>query len=87
MGMFDSVWVDCPVCGATGQKAIEFQSKSGVCTLEDYTLDDVPAETLLGVHPYPSRCYTCEKLYKLHVAERKIVIGYVATLVPETEKQ
>lgn len=42
MGMFDRVWVSCPQCGA----ANEFQSKSGDCTLADYTLADAPPSIL-----------------------------------------
>jgi hypothetical protein len=37
MGMFDSLYVDC-TCG----KQVEFQSKSGECSLARYTIHDCP---------------------------------------------
>jgi len=40
MGMFDSVFAPCPVCG----KLLEFQSKAGKCDLKKYTHTSVPAE-------------------------------------------
>jgi hypothetical protein len=40
--MYDSVWVDCPDCGA--KNSIEFQSKADQCTCADYNKDDVPLE-------------------------------------------
>lgn len=39
MGMFDSVNVFCPACGAE----VEFQSKAGECCLLEYSLDNMPA--------------------------------------------
>lgn len=45
MGTFDRVWVPCPNCG----KPTEFQSKSGPCTLADYTTDDCPPDVLKGL--------------------------------------
>jgi len=38
MGMFDSLYVDCPKCG----KRIEFQSKAGRCHMDEYTLSNCP---------------------------------------------
>jgi len=39
MGMFDRVYIACPKCG----NKIEFQSKAGVCELNEYGTSDVPA--------------------------------------------
>jgi hypothetical protein len=39
MGMFDYVWVNCPICG----REIEFQSKGGPCNLNNYQLHNAPA--------------------------------------------
>ena len=39
MGMFDRVYIACPKCG----NKIEFQSKAGVCELNEYGASDVPA--------------------------------------------
>lgn len=38
MGMFDSIYFECPECGSE----IEEQSKAGDCYLHRYTGDDVP---------------------------------------------
>jgi hypothetical protein len=84
MGMFDSIWIDCPTCEAIGIDAIEFQSKSGECVLHDYTLEDVPAEVLLGVY-HSGGCRNCKRQFELTVKERKVVTGYVAVLVPKQE--
>lgn len=41
MGMFDSVFAECPKCG----KDVEFQSKAGDCLLSKYRIPgDVPGE-------------------------------------------
>ena len=39
MGMFDSVYVNCPECG----QRVEMQSKAGDCMLHEYELYDAPA--------------------------------------------
>jgi hypothetical protein len=47
MGMFDSVFVECPNCG----DLVEFQSKAGRCNLDRYSIKSVPliiAEDLAG---------------------------------------
>lgn len=38
MGMFDSVFINCPNCDAR----LEFQSKAGDCILGSYSLDNAP---------------------------------------------
>lgn len=38
MGMFDSLYVQCPAC----HESIEFQSKAGRCHCDDYTVLDCP---------------------------------------------
>lgn len=46
MGMFDSVYVACPRCGAS----TEFQSKAGECSLSIYSLDQAPPEILTDLY-------------------------------------
>jgi len=53
MGMFDSVWVPCPKCGA----GVEFQTKSGDCAMRSYELDEAPIAVLGGIR----ECETCGK--------------------------
>lgn len=53
MGMYDSVWVRCPHCGIDN----EFQSKSGDCFLNEYSLDECPEDVLLNVNRHaPIEC-------------------------------
>ena len=45
MGMFDTVWVNCPYCNErTG-----IQSKSGPCTLEEYEIETAPLDVMCGL--------------------------------------
>ena len=55
MGLFDVVWVPCPVCG----KFEEFQSKSGPCLLDEYNMDDAPPSVLAGLGKHPEECKDC----------------------------
>ena len=56
MGMYDSVFFNCPTCG----DKIEFQSKSGVCDLKRYKHTSVPAEVAEDMNSrtntYPCDC-------------------------------
>jgi hypothetical protein len=53
--MYDSVMVPCPKCGTR----IEFQSKSGDCSLTDYALEEAPGEVLHGIRGDAHECPTC----------------------------
>lgn len=56
MGMYDTVTVRCPQCGTPA----EFQSKSGVCRLETYPLDEAPDDVLFDVNRHsPATCAKC----------------------------
>jgi hypothetical protein len=56
MGMFDTVLVPCPKCGAE----VECQSKSGDCTLTRYPLAAAPANVLADVNRHaPHECQDC----------------------------
>lgn len=69
MGMFDSVWVKCPQCSEVN----EFQSKSGDCFLNQYTLEDCPEEVLWDINRHaPTRC-ECGCLYQVSIPDRKVV--------------
>ncbi|MCP4123008.1 MAG: hypothetical protein GY751_14750 [Bacteroidetes bacterium] len=52
MGMFDSVYAACPVCG--GQ--VEFQSKAGICDLKRYHMTAVPPEIASDIDDYTVAC-------------------------------
>lgn len=80
MGMFDSVLACCPKC----ETPVEFQSKSGDCTLTTYTLEDAPDDVLRGIHGDCEICPQCGQ------ALTAVVEGYVpkrtlsARIVPKT---
>lgn len=65
MGMYDTVMVPCPTCGVQA----EFQSKSGNCKLETYTLEDAPDDVLLDVNRHaPLRCRACGAQFAVAVS-------------------
>jgi len=62
MGLFDSVYVPCPHCGAE----VEHQSKADQDPyMNRYTLDDAPAHILEDVLNQPTYCQTCGKWHAL----------------------
>lgn len=54
MGVYDVIEVSCPECGTM----VEFQSKSGGCTLTYYNLDNVPDSVLQDINRHSP--YTCD---------------------------
>ena len=67
MGMFDSVWVKCPKCGTEN----EFQSKSGECLLDNFSLEKCPIDVLANVNRHsPCHCL-CGAFYEVDVEKRK----------------
>lgn len=52
MGMFDSLMVPCPKCGAM----VEFQSKAGECILAEYTIEDCPIVILADLMGEKEKC-------------------------------
>lgn len=61
MGMFDSVYVDCPKCGTD----IEFQSKAGDCILGTYNLNNAPQEILEDIEGDVEECHKCGETVKI----------------------
>ena len=55
MGLFDSVYVDCPHCG----KQVEFQSKAGDCSMSVYSLDSAPSYVVRDILNEPMHCGAC----------------------------
>ena len=62
MGMFDSVYVECPYCGSSN----ELQTKRGECILGNYSLDNAPPQVLLGIKGN-QECYKCGELFNVGV--------------------
>lgn len=63
MGMLDSIYAPCPICG----KLIEFQNKAGECTFKKYNYKNVPVEIAKDLDKYGCgydiEC--CNKKWKL----------------------
>lgn len=57
MGMFDSVWFNCPSCGE--RRSIEAQSKAGDCSLHDYETNNVPPKIALDIDGSAVTCSKC----------------------------
>lgn len=55
MGMFNYVMVDCPKCGS----GIEFQSKSGSCSLERFHINNLPVSEIEGILDDIETCENC----------------------------
>lgn len=62
MGMFDSVWFECPQCL---ERLVEVQSKAGECVLRDIPSEEVPlgiADDILGE---TASCHKCGRSWKV----------------------
>lgn len=69
MGMFDTVWVNCPKCG----DELSFQSKSGDCVLANYKLENAPKDVMYNVNRHsPIKC-ECGRKYKIDIDKRELV--------------
>ena len=69
MGMFDTVWVNCPKCNEENG----FQSKSGDCILANYTLDDCPDDVLQNINRHsPMEC-DCGCKYEIDIINKTII--------------
>jgi hypothetical protein len=55
MGMFDSLYAQCPKCS----HLVEFQSKEGDCELANFVIADAPVDILLDVLNRPRCCRSC----------------------------
>lgn len=66
MGLFDSVWADCPNDECDGR--IEWQSKAGDSYMVGYTLQAVPAAIAGDISGEVSRCLKCGTAVKIEAA-------------------
>jgi len=63
MGMYDTVYVHCPDCGAL----VGFQTKVGRCNLKEYHGDNVPSHIARGVDGETNTCPGCKVDVSIHV--------------------
>ena len=72
MGMYDTVIVNCPGCGAEN----DFQSKSGDCFLGIFKLHECPNDVLQNVNRHsPCRC-ECGVYMEVDIKQRKGVFAH-----------
>ena len=70
MGMYDSVIVNCPNCNEEHQ----FQTKSGQCLLDVYTLENCPDDVMVNVNRHsPCRC-DCGSFFEVDKETRVAVL-------------
>ena len=62
MGMFDSVYVKCTGCGYN----VEFQSKAGNCALQEFSLEDAPADIQRSLIGRLEKCDHCGAVISIH---------------------
>ena len=70
MGMFDTVWLNCPNCGSHD----EIQTKSGACLLNNFSLHEAPMDVLSGVLG-TEHCPSCGKPYVIELIHRPIAVA------------
>ena len=68
--MYDSVIVKCPKCEAEH----EFQSKSGECLLDVYTLENCPDDVMQNINRHSPCLCNCGVSIKVDISSRKAII-------------
>jgi hypothetical protein len=70
MGMYDSVIINCPKCNTE----LEFQSKSGECLLQYYTLENCPEDVFANINRHsPHKC-KCGSLVSVNEQTKEIIV-------------
>ena len=67
MGMFDSVYADCPKCGSV--QSVEFQSKVDACILKSYSNHYVPLNIAEDIKGDWGKCYDCGEQFHIVLEE------------------
>lgn len=63
MGMFDSVFANCPSCGTQ----MEFQSKADACLLRSYRVEEVPLNIAVDLNGEKLCCDMCGTAVTLRI--------------------
>ena len=66
MGMFDTIYLECPDCG----KKNELQTKWGACVLGEYSIDDAPPDAMEKFVQNSVECEYCECEFKVEIVTR-----------------
>jgi hypothetical protein len=82
MGCFDTVVAPCPKCGELSG----FQTKSGPCLLDEFTLDNAPEDVMRDVNRHsPNTCEKCGTLFGVHANPKELKGYFVADPVDGKE--
>ena len=76
MGMYDTAYVDCPVC----QTLTEIQSKAGPRTLDSWPIDDAP---LAVKEDISAGTQYCPKGHAFHILLENVKLVKVVTVEGE----
>jgi hypothetical protein len=74
MGMYDTIFMECPKCGEMNEE----QTKWGPCRLHEYTIDDASPDAIEKFVQDPVKCRSCGKKYIVKMLQRPIykVVSY-----------
>lgn len=70
MSLYDTVIVNCPNCN----EECEFQTKSGDCLLEVFTLENCPEGVLQNINRHSPYICDCGISFEVDIKTRKPVI-------------
>lgn len=83
MGMYDTVIIPCPKCGAP----VGIQSKTGECLLGQFNVDTAPEAVLSGLdHDYLDQCDKCQAYLKCVVEPQRPIV-YLKQVAPPQKAQ
>lgn len=77
MGCFNSIYVSCNDCG----HKVEFQSKSGDCSMSHYSISNMPIIDLAGIIGDIEACTNCGNLLRIGEPPETMKYGNFLELV------
>lgn len=81
MGMFDSVYVNCPECNTQN----EIQSKAGDCDLKRYHFTSVPAVIAEDISGEVVKCYACNTRFSIEHPNPNCRVNMIVKTVKTNE--
>jgi RNase P subunit RPR2 len=66
MGLYDTVWVNCPKCN----QLVEFQTKAGESRMQDFTISSAPAVILADISSDSHICKNCDTIVGVELFAR-----------------
>lgn len=62
MGCYNIINAKCPTCGSE----IEYQSKGGSCSFEEFSNMAVPIEDAIYIQDSSKKCINCGEIYTIY---------------------